>query len=193
MKKQLIILFLIFTTIQYGYSQRNFFTSNKVIMKCDSSILHFDAQSSLNLNISLFWSVGNKSIKFNNHYYYPFIFSTDSPTDTIGYIRYIDHKIYIITKEPNHKRKEQLLFSFSNRIRAWQVHNIYGFEDKMSLKRTYYSSQYNESIYVIHFNAFPTKMTLGDLHVGLRNGIIKAVFYTHYQPLNLNCILEETR
>ena len=177
MKKHIIIIFLTVITIQYGFSQRNFFTKNKIVMKCDSSILHFDKQSSINISTLLFWSVGNQKIKFKNRYYFPFVFSTDSPTDTIGYIRCVDHKIYIISKDTTNKRKEQLLFSFTNTIKSWQVRNIYGFEDKMSLVKSYYSSQYNENIYIIRFNAFTTKTTLGELHLGLRNGIVKAIFW----------------
>ena len=188
MKRKIIILVLLIIS-PFCFTQRNFFFTNKTIMKCDSSVLHFD-DDTLILHQKLYWKVGNKEYIFiNNKKYYLFVFSTESPNDTIGFIRYENHKIYIIPNKMSGVKEEQLLFSFTKNIKKWKVQNIYGFENEMRFVRTYFDRHYNENIFVIKINAFPIKTTLGELYVGLKSGVVKAVYYTHYTPLNLNCAL----
>ena len=183
-KRSLILLFLLIASS--CYSQRNFFLTDKVIMKCDSFVMHFDEESALNIATRLYWKVSDDRFYSNNKVYYPFIFSTRNPTDTLGFIRFEKDKVLIITMSD---KKEQMLFSFSNTHRKWTLHGIYGFHSDFYYVRSYYDAKYKERIHVIKSMGVAGRISFKELHIGIRTGLVKVIFYTPYGAEVLNCIL----
>jgi hypothetical protein len=178
-----------FTTLN-SYGQRVFFTFNKTILNCDSVTIRFDENDSLVLKEKLFWKIGADSVRINGKYYYPFVFSTESPIDTIGYIRYFNNSIFILPKKDTINIREQCLFWFSKGNRCKKIHNINHFAGAtISLTNSYYSPDYKETIYVFNldFDYQPASTQINEVHIGIRTGIIKAIFITHYGNTKLDC------
>jgi len=167
-----------------------FFTLNKTILNCDSVTIRFDEYDYLVLKEKLYWGIGADSVKINGKYYYPFVFSTKSPIDTIGYIRYFNNSIFILPKSDSINR-EQCLFFFSKDNCPNKIHNINYFAGAtISLNNSYFSPEYNETIYVFNlsFDYPPASTQINELHLGIRTGIIKAIFITHYGDTIIECV-----
>ena len=182
--RSLILLF--FLIASSCYSQRNFFLTDKVIMKCDSFVMHFDEESELNIATQFYWKVCNDRFYFNKKVYYPFIFNKNNPTDTLGFIRFENDKVLIITDSD---KKEQILFSFSNTPRKWTLHGIYGFNSDFYYIRSYYDAKYKERIHVIKSMGEAGRISFKEIHIGIKTGVVKVIFYTPYGSEVLNCIL----
>jgi len=159
-------------------------------MSCKSFILVRHSGDSDTINTRLFWSVGNVSKKIKETEYYPLVFSEKSPADTIGYIRYADRKIYMTTNTDGQFSKETIFLDFNAGAKIWEVKTnvLRGHLRCVGIR---YNQKYKESIY--HFkllDAYPTVTIMAELYVGIKTGIVKATYYTHYGYNKLDCILE---
>lgn len=196
MKK--ILFIIIITLFSYNLLKLNaqcpFYNSIEYCIKCDTAIIHFDEDDSLLISKNIFWSISIDSIKFNTKYYFPFLFSFNNANDTLGYIRYFDNNILIIPLNNIISSREDTLFKFSDIGDKWALPNIESLSDSIKISNIYFSNSFKEKIYVYSFNVNPLKTAIKELHIGRNIGIIKAIFHTHFRPININCInLKKTK
>jgi len=182
------LIFIFFLMISYTcYSQRSYFLSDKVMMNCDTLIMHFDKEDSINISMQLYWKVCNSKTNISSKIYYPFIFSRKCPIDTIGYIRFDNNKIFIVK---NFNKKEQILFSFTNKLKKWTVSGFSILDGKMTLSGSYYSPKFKERIYIIKSSGIMGRVSIKEMHIGVKTGIVKVIFYTEFGGQNvLKCLI----
>jgi hypothetical protein len=168
------------------FSQRNFFVSKHPVMQCDTILTMYDHYVNVGVLqrvdtsiLKLFWNVGDIPKIINGKPYYPFVLSDEEPTDTIGYIRYANRKIYLITNESGKYSKESVYFNFSTKAKKWVVETL-PLNGHLKCIAAKYDRRYKERIY--HFRILdpkPLVTIIVELYVGIKTGIVKVVFDTH--------------
>jgi hypothetical protein len=143
-----------------------------------------DGGDPLPIQVKVYWEIKPDSMEIKGKYYNPFIFSERYPYDTTGYIRYSNKEIFILRHYKPEDNEEQLLFNFEEKIRSnSELSKITNLNDQsFHLVRKYNSRIYKEKIYVFKLvpNPIIRPEVLDEIHIGIKSGLIKVHFLSHY-------------
>jgi hypothetical protein len=152
-----------------------------------------DGGDSLPIQVKVYWEIKPDSVEITGRYYYPFIFGEDEdePNRIIGYIRYFKKKVFILPVDDPKHNSEQILFDFSSK-KSNSIDHIYGLSGYTIHKvRRYYNFHFKEFIYVFKMDYYNYSGYdfFDEIHIGIKSGLIKAHFITHYGPCcDMECV-----
>jgi hypothetical protein len=197
MKTAFTILSLILNiTCIIGQSEETIFplSKDKIVFNCPQTFLHFedDKNDSLDLTPKISFFIDREPLIINSTLYYKFYLNKNGDSTCTGYLRKDKSKVYSIQNiDSNQKNKEKLLFDFGSRIgKSWETNMFKDFPNhtiKIKLKNKYYNKDFDE--YLFDFEIayrFTPGISINNLIVGEKNGIVGVNFITHYGSY-INC------